>query len=317
MVTNETFENLKDLQTILVEKYSLESKVSSAPKQLEVQESALARSKKEYIAVNTEYEEVKAKVASIELELDEAIKSREAGEKGMDNITTHREYEALEKQINEAKTREDEYRKEKSREEKALAELKENLKNKEEDIEFQEKDLAASKESLDKEINAYKEKLTELKAEEDKITPKLDQEILFKFERIIQRNAEGIVSVKNGVCSGCHMILPAQFANIVRTGENINFCPYCSRILFYEEVAEEEEETYFDFSSAGSLADLDDEYEESEEYEEGADDEASSYERDSYGSDDDYDRDLDSEDDENDELDDEPEDDELDEGDEE
>ena len=31
------------------------------------------------------------------------------------------------------------------------------------------------------------------------------------------------------------MILPAQFANTVREGENINFCPYCSRILFYED----------------------------------------------------------------------------------
>ena len=39
-------------------------------------------------------------------ELEEAMKSREDGEKGMDNITTHREYEALEKQINEAKIKE-------------------------------------------------------------------------------------------------------------------------------------------------------------------------------------------------------------------
>ena len=87
----------------------------------------------------------------------------------------------------------------------------------------------------------------------------MDQEIIFKFERIIQRNSEGIVSVKNGVCSGCHMILPAQFANIVREGESINFCPYCSRILYYEEVPEtEQENASFNFNISGSLADLDD-----------------------------------------------------------
>ncbi len=61
------------------------------------------------------------------------------------------------------------------------------------------------------------------------------------------------------------MILPAQFANIVRVGDNINFCPYCSRILYYEEVAEDEAENYFDINAAGSLADLDDDFEDEEE----------------------------------------------------
>ena len=87
------------------------------------------------------------------------------------------------------------------------------------------------------------------------------QEILFKFQRIIQRNSEGIVSVRNGVCSGCHMILPANFANEVREGDDINFCPYCSRILYYEEVSEDQAEDYFDIGAAGSLAGLDDEFE--------------------------------------------------------
>jgi RNase P subunit RPR2 len=81
----------------------------------------------------------------------------------------------------------------------------------------------------------------------------------------------GIVAIKGGVCMGCHMILPAQFANSVRQGEEIVFCPYCSRILFYEE-AEQGEEEFFDNDDSGSLADLDDmeedDYDEDEEEEE-------------------------------------------------
>ena len=50
---------------------------------------------------NNEYEAVKSEVLALKLELEEAVKSRESGEKGMDNIQTHREYEALEKQIAE------------------------------------------------------------------------------------------------------------------------------------------------------------------------------------------------------------------------
>ena len=268
MATQDIFEKLKKLQTILVKKYELEQKKEEAPKQLGSQEELLARMKKEYIEKNNEYENVKTKVGDLKLELDEAVKSREKGEKGMDDIQTHREYEALEKQISEATEKENDVRKELQKEEKNLEEIKETLKINEDMIASQESDLASSKETLNKELQSYDQQLASLKKDEDKITPDLDQEILFKFQRIIQRNSEGIVAVKNGVCTGCHMILPAQFANLVREGDSINFCPYCSRILFYEESNDEDTyNSYFSLEEAGSLTDLDDEDKE-EEYDE-------------------------------------------------
>ncbi len=269
MATQDIFEKLKKLQTILVKKYDLEKKKEEAPKQLSSQEELLARMKKEYIEKNNEYEEVKTKVAQLKFDLDEAVKSREKGEKGMDDIQTHREYEALEKQITEATEKETEVRKDLQKEEKLLEEIKENLKLNEEMINSQESDLAASKENLNKELQKYDSELNSLKKDEDKITPDLDQEILFKFQRIIQRNSEGIVAVRNRVCTGCNMILPAQFANIVREGENINFCPYCSRILFYEDTGNEKDfDPIISMDDAGSLADLDDDFDDEEAYDE-------------------------------------------------
>ena len=272
MVT-EVFDNLKELQKILVKKYDLEKKVQEAPKQLSSQDELLARLKKEFIAKNAEYEELKAKVGTLKVDLDEAVKSREEGEKGVANSTTHREYEALEKQITEAKLLEEQVRKDLQKEEKDLAELNERLKNTEESIKFNESELNSSRESLNKELSTYDEKLAKLKVEEDKVTKNINniyskeenaelkaQEILFKFQRIIQRNSEGIVSVRNGVCSGCHMILPANFANEVREGEDINFCPYCSRILYYEEVSEDQQEDYLNMGVAGSPAGLDEDF---------------------------------------------------------
>ena len=273
METTEIFERLKTLQHILVQKYDLEAKIEEAPKQLSSQEELLSRLKKEFIVKNADYETIKDKVLKLRAELEEAIKSREAGEKGMDNITTHREYEALEKQILEATDKENEIRKELQIEEKSLEETKENLKSDEEMITAQEQDLASSKESLNQQLSDYQEQLNALKEEEAKIVPDMDQEILFKFERIIQRNSEGIVAVRNGVCTGCHMILPAQFANSVHEGESILFCPYCSRILYHEDVEEGEEESYFTLKEAGSLADLDDFDGEEEELDEDSENE--------------------------------------------
>ena len=256
MESSNIFEKLKKLQTILVNKYECEGLKEEAPKQLDAQEELLSRLKKEFIVENSDYEEVKNKVSALKLELDEAIKSRESGEKAMDSITTHREYEALEKQILEATDKENEIRKELQKEEKTLAELSETIKDNESLISSTEADINEARDNLKKEIDGYKKDLEKLKKKEDAITPGIDAEIIFKFERIIQRNSKGIVAVKGIVCDGCHMILPAQFANEVHNDEKILFCPYCSRILYYEE-DDENTSNYFQMEDAGSLAGLD------------------------------------------------------------
>lgn len=271
MVMTEIFNKLKSLQLILGRKYELENKINEAPKQLDSQGILLDRMRKEFIEKNHVYESVKEKVLQLKKELDEAVSARESGEKNMDVITTHREYEALEKQISEASAKEAEVRKALQKEEKSLAELNDAIKTMEEMIKAQENDIAESRRTLDGQLDNLKAELAELNNRENEIIPGLDQEVLFKFQRIIQRNSEGIVAVKNGVCTGCNMILPAQFANEVHEGDSILFCPYCSRILFYEESEEDTQETYFD--DAGSLADIEDDFVDEEEIDEDAEDE--------------------------------------------
>lgn len=297
MVTTEIFDRLKSLQVILGRKYELESKIDEAPKQLGSQDELLARMKKEYIEKNKEYEAVKERVGQLKIELDEAVKLREDGEKNMDNITTHREYEALDKQISEASAKEADVRKELQKEEKSYAELNDILKTNEAIINSTEESLNESKKALDSQLSSYKSEIAELKSQEEKIVPGLDQEILFKFQRIIQRNSEGIVAVKNGVCTGCHMILPGQFANEVREGENILFCPYCSRILFYEASTEGDQITYY--NDTGSLADSDDELE--DEFEDDEDSDSLEFSDDEENIIEDDDEDLDDNDSEGDE----------------
>lgn len=259
MQMTEVRDKLQLLQEVLTEKYSIEKDVEEAPRRLSSQEELLARLKKEYLEKNSVYEECKERVGKLTVELEEAVKSREEGEKGMDNIATHREYEALDKQITEATAKEAEVRKELDKEKKILNELNENLKIDESMIKAQENETNSLKSSIDKEISKYKTKLEKLSKKEAEVTEGLDTEIVYKFQRIIQRNSQGIVAVKNGVCEGCHMILPAQFANEVREGDKTLFCPYCSRILFYQE-SDDSEEDYYAMSEAGSLSDFEDDF---------------------------------------------------------
>ena len=265
MQMTEELERLKSLQDVLAEKYEIEAKVEELPKTLDGSTESLDRFKREYIEKNKLYEEKKDIVARLRVELDEAQRKREEGERGMDAISTHREYEILEKQISEAQALEDSKRKELQREEKSMAELNDLLKSEEDLIASTEKDVNEARENLDKEIAACNEKLEALKAQEAEISEGIDSETIMKFQRIIKRNRKGIVAVKGKVCDGCHMILPAQFANEVHHGEKILFCPYCSRILFYEEAADLDE-NYVSIHDDSYADDMDEDLLEDEDF---------------------------------------------------
>jgi predicted nucleic acid-binding Zn-ribbon protein len=258
MAMEDIFEKLRSLQDILSQKIVLERDIQEIPKMLTTQEEMLARLKKTFIEKDQECDKTKALTVEFRELLVTAEKTREAAEKNMDSITTQREYEALDKEIRDVSDKENQYRKDLQKEERHLAEITEQLDQSKGLIDQQEQELAERRVGIEGEIAEKSKRIAELEAEEAELRKDLDPEIFFKFERIIRNKmGRGIVAIKGGVCTGCHMILPAQFANEVRLGEEIVFCPYCSRILFYEE-SEEGEEDYFNVEDAGSLSDLDD-----------------------------------------------------------
>ena len=253
-----TFETLQQLQEILSKKYAIEREILEIPKALETKQEILNRLKKSYVEKNQEFESTKDEIKHLTFEMGEAERLREEFEKRMDVITTQREYEALDKEIRDATEKEQRFRREIQKRERDLEEMRGALEREEQMITMQEGELKAENEKIKAETSEKESLLADLAKDENKITPGMDDGILFKFQRIIRnKSGVGIVPVKSNVCSGCHMVLPAQFVNDVRTGDEIQFCPYCSRILFWEEGGEPLAEAYeFDDTDVGGLADL-------------------------------------------------------------
>jgi len=272
MVTDSDLDKLRSLQEIIYEKIGLEKNIQEIPKLLSTQEELLNRLKKTFIEKNSEYEKIKAEEIDFKNKLGEVESTREKSEKNMDAVNTQREYEALDKEIKDASEKEQQYRKDLQQRERILSELDEQIRQQAGLIEQQEKELEERRKKIEAEINDKKKQIENLKKKESKLTENLDPEVVYKFERIIKNKMGiGIVAIKGNVCMGCHMILPVQFANEVRIGEEYVFCPYCSRILYYEESGEGEEE-FFNTEDTGALSDLDeteeDEYEDDDEEEE-------------------------------------------------
>jgi predicted nucleic acid-binding Zn-ribbon protein len=271
-VTENDLNKLRTLQDILTEKIHLEHDIQEIPKQLGALEEAYNRTRKAYIDKNVEREKIKLAEEEARGILREAEAAREKAERTISEINTQREYEALDKERHAAEEKEQQYRKEVQQRERHLLELEEQIKQHDALIKQQEEELTEKRAGIEAEVAEKKKQVDVLFKKETALTEDLDSEVVFKFERII-RNKMGldIVAIEGNVCMGCHMILPAQFSNNVRIGEEFIFCPYCSRILFYED-SPSDEELFFDTEDAGALYDSDEvdeeEFEEDDKEEE-------------------------------------------------
>jgi predicted nucleic acid-binding Zn-ribbon protein len=282
MIYEDLIEKLKNLQDILSQKFEIEAEIRDIPKSLATKTELVNRLKKTYIDKNSQYEQIKLRIKGLKEKMREAEEGRERLEGQMDAIKTQREYEALDKEIRDASEKELQSRKDLQKEEKALEEMAVSLEKEESLIKEQEDEIEQEQAKIKSEIDSRKRQLSQLEKDEAKISEGLDADILFKFERIIRNKAgSGIVSLKRGVCSGCHMILPMQFVNDVRLlssmdrqveGSELKSCPYCSRVLFFQE---DGEEVFYQEPSEGifDMDDIEDEDEEDYSEDEELDDE--------------------------------------------
>ncbi len=263
------YDKLRALQDVLSRKFEVEREIQEIPKSLATKTELLNRLKKSLGERTAAHEAVKTRLTEVEQRLTEAEGSREQYEGQMDAIKTQREYEALDKEIRDATEKEQGLRKELLKEQQADEELKTALEKDQLMIQKQEEDVEEEQSKIKLKVKDKNAELKKLAGDERRITPGLDEDILFKFERIIRNKAGiGIVPLAKGVCTGCHMILPPEFVNTVRLGADVSFCPYCSRILFYQ--ADDEGES---LETAVLDEEVDEEAEEEEEEDEAEEEE--------------------------------------------
>ena len=264
------YNTLSQLQEVLAKMFEIEDEIKEIPMALADKEAVLQKKKITYLELHDKSEKVKDDLKNLRIKLDEAGVKRETCEKMMETITQAREFETLQKEIEEAKNAEQTLRKVLIAREKLYEELNAKLEIQEEIMASQTEEVEEETKVKDNFIAEKQAVLDEYVAKKNDLAKDFDQNLLFKFERIIRnKHGLGIVPIHGLVCEGCHMVLPAQFVNDVRTAtdsdsdnieEDINFCPYCSRVLYYEE-----SEDAFDIHQVSDDSDAEDNENQDEE----------------------------------------------------
>jgi uncharacterized protein len=82
-------------------------------------------------------------------------------------------------------------------------------------------------------MGALKEKIDALNGQREEAKKVVDPPLLARYETIRKKRGIGIVPVVNGSCRGCHMSLPPQMFNLLRSGQvSIETCPSCHRLVY-------------------------------------------------------------------------------------
>lgn len=249
MSRNEKLDCLKKLQVILQKKFVLEDKIDSIPADLKAEEAQLRSAQEKYQNLSDFFDSLQSEQKSLAIKYDDAFNKRIEYEKQMEFINTQREFEALTKQLEEARISEQSFLKMRNSKTAELEKVKTDLEAEKAELDALEERVREEKGKVNSEISSINEEIATLDAECDSIKAGVIPEDLYeKFSNIVKKkDGFGIVPVYGQVCTGCDLILPVQFVidlELKTEKGEIEYCPYCSRIIYKETLDDDVERSY-------------------------------------------------------------------------
>ncbi len=157
----------------------------------------------------------------------------------LSEIKNNRDYQALSREIESARKANLGIEDEILRKMQEIEDLKSGIARKEEDLADLEKNLSTERADLEEKLQSInadiaKEEITRTQARE-----RVDARWYRQYDTIrTRRDGVAVVPALDEHCRGCNMGIPPQLYIIVLRGENIETCPHCHRIIYYEKALE-------------------------------------------------------------------------------
>ena len=204
------------------------------PVEVENLETEIADLNMKVARISEHIEEMTKYIAENKLSITECDAQIEKYKSQLDNISNSREYDSLNKEIeNQGLLRQIA--------EKHIGEAKERIFEKKNDLEIMKEkiavrndDLAAKKQELETIVESTSKDEERLRANRDACAAKIDDRTMSAYEHIrhSSNNQLAVVSVFNGdSCGGCFNTIAPQRLIDIASNKRLIICEYCGRIL--------------------------------------------------------------------------------------
>jgi uncharacterized protein len=118
--------------------------------------------------------------------------------------------------------------------------LKNHLKKVDEEFEIYRQQHENERTNAQEELELIDKKFLFCQEKLNDVLKELHPELLRKYEMIKGRNnGLAVVSVRKGICDGCHMNIRPQLYNDLQKFDQILACPNCQRIIYWDETTAE------------------------------------------------------------------------------
>jgi len=221
---------LQEIDSQIIEKKRL---LKEIPKKIEEIQKSIAQVEVKVQQIRSSIEVYEKKRRKKEMELQEITEKIEKLKARTPEIKTNKEYQALLKEIDEAK-------KQKFLIEDDILYLMEELEEAKKTIEQQAKE--AEKEKIvfleeQKKIESQKSdietEVRELKKKREAIIATMDRELYSKYMKLLEKGKGlAVAEAKDEVCLGCYMSIPPQLYVELKNNQDLRTCPQCGRFLY-------------------------------------------------------------------------------------
>jgi len=227
-------ERLAALQIIDLKIQEMERERGEIPQRIATLEQEFKKEEVEVLSQRTEMEKLQKGRRQKEKDLEEEVDRVKKAEARVFEIKTNKEYQAVLKEIENAK------KLNRQREEEILGilerieEVQKNLSKREKNLEAKRKEFQKQINELQKKAASFDQEMAGKVRERQEREKKIPSDLLNKYRRLLEkRQGIAITKVQNGVCQACHMNLRPQLHIELQKQDALILCPNCSRILFW------------------------------------------------------------------------------------
>ncbi len=227
---------LIELQNLDADIYALKRDLRQKPEYLAKLKSDFENKKATLKAHEEQYKNQQAIHKALEGDLksqDDAIAKANAQ---LSVLKTNKEYTAKLTEIEHVKADKSQVEEKLINSYDALDAAKSNVDKEKIVVADEEKKYLAEKKTVEDSIAVLEDRIKVLTSQRAMILPSVPKSSLGRYERVLEHtDGLAIVPVKDGVCGGCYMNVPAQVANQIKMNKELVFCETCARIIYLED----------------------------------------------------------------------------------
>lgn len=214
---------LMDLKKKLIQRVEkIKSMKKEMQEQLAIKSEQIEHLKKMIKLYEERVEEIKAKIKQLEMKQGIVKKVEEFNSLTQEIAASERERQEIEIQVTAQLDQ--------------LVLLEEEMGSISSNLASADQENTMVEEEIFERIGQINKEGQELFVQRDQLKNEVSRNLLAIYQRLLRNKKDRvIVPIENRACSGCHIILTPQHENIVRKGDKLVFCEYCSRLHYWEE----------------------------------------------------------------------------------